>query len=414
MNNDFFSQYFSYVEDTECPKFYHRWCALSGVAALLGRDYFLQHGHFTLNPNMYTMLIGVPGTRKSTAIKLMKKVLTVAGYENFSADKTSKEKFLLDLHEQLEEEGDISSLMDSNLWGDDDASSKAPAEMYVAADEFNDFIGSGNIEFISLLGSLWDYEGTYTSKIKNGKSVSIPNPTINILGGNTSAGFSIAFPTEILGQGFFSRLLLIYGEPTGRKITFPKQPSPEERNALATYMRAIKDTCRGAAVLSQKAETLLDKIYTQWTSLDDVRFENYSNRRFTHLLKLCLIVSAARLSKEVSEEDVIHANTVLAHTEHLMPKALGEFGKSRYSDVSQKIITILERATKPVPATQLIKEIHSDVDNMQIGMEIIKGLQIADKIFVVNGGYMAKKRKQKEMDSELFNASILTEEERNY
>jgi len=344
----------------------------------------------------------------------MKGVLTSTGYDKLSADKTSKEKFLLDLHEQ-QESADADALMDTNLWGEMDASNRTPSEMYVAADEFNDFIGSGNLEFISLLGSLWNYEGVYTSKIKNGKSVSIPNPTINILGGNTPTGFAIAFPTEILGQGFFSRMLLIYGEPTGKRITFPKAPDPKEKEDLVAYLRAIKDTCRGPATLSKEAEYLLDKIYKQWISLEDVRFENYSNRRFDHLLKCCLVMSAARMGTQVTGEDVIHANTVLSHTEHLMPKALGEFGKSRHSDISQKIITILERATKPVLPKDIIKEIHSDVDNMQVGMEILKGLQIADKIFFVQGqGYLAKQRKRKEMDGELFDISILTEEERSY
>ncbi|MFK5283171.1 hypothetical protein ACI3PL_26730, partial [Lacticaseibacillus paracasei] len=80
---------------------------------------------------------------------------------------------------------------------------KTPAESFIAADEFNNFIGLGNTDFISILGELWDYEGVYDYRLKNSKSVFIPYPTISILGGNTPTGFSQAFPPESIGQGFF-------------------------------------------------------------------------------------------------------------------------------------------------------------------------------------------------------------------
>jgi energy-coupling factor transporter ATP-binding protein EcfA2 len=414
-NSNFFDLYFKYIGETECPLFYHRWCALSGIGAMLGRNYFIQHGHFTINPNMYVMLIGSPGTRKSTAIKIMKSLVVASGYTYTSADKTTKEKFLLDLHEQNESESE-NNILDANIWGSgkDNAINLPPAEMYIAADEFNDFIGNGNIEFISLLGSLWDYNGVYENKIKNGKSVYVNNPTISILSGNTPTGFALAFPVEILGQGFFSRLLLVYGEGTGKRITFPEPPSAELKVELITKLVEIKTKCSGPAKMSSLAKSLLDKIYKTYESLDDVRFESYSNRRFTHLLKLCILHSAARASTEITEDDVIYANTVLAHTEHLMPKALGQFGKSRHSDVIHKIITILEKASAPVSPKDIITAIHSDVDTIATAVDIIKGLHTADKIMLVNGGYLCKRRIRTELDSDIFNIALLHKDELQY
>lgn len=409
-----FDLYFQYTKETECPLFYHRWCILSGIGAMLGRNYYFQHGHFAINPNMYIMLIGSPGTRKSTAIKILKSLIVESGYSNISADKTSKEKFLLDLHEQNESDAD--DILDKNIFGTDRDSyaSKQPAEMFIAADEFNDFIGNGNIEFISLLGSLWDYSGVYENKIKNGKSVYIPNPTINILSGNTPTGFALAFPVEILGQGFFSRLLLIYGEPTGKKIAFPTPPPVELRAELVAKLTELRIKCAGSIVMNNTARMLLDKIYTSDHGISDVRFESYANRRFTHLLKLCLLHAAARLSREITEQDVLYANTVLIHTEHLMPKALGEFGKSRHSDVVNKIMTILEKATAPVLVKEIITAIHSDIDNVSVAVELLKGLEIAEKIQRVNGGYLAKRKIRREADSDTFDINLLSKDELQY
>lgn len=413
LRDDFFSAYLNYTEDTEVPVFFHRWCAIAGIGAYLGRDFCFNHGHFLINPNIYSMLIGNPGTRKSTAIKIMRSLLMQAGYKTVAADKTTKEKFLVDLSGiEAEEEGSKGDVLEQNLWGEDSNEFKEPAEMFIACDEFNDFIGNGNIEFISLLGTLWDYNGIYRNRIKNSKSVAINNPTVSILGGNTPTGFSLAFPTEILGQGFFSRLLLIYGEPSGKKITFPKPPSTEDTRLITEYLKLIKTKVRGAAKLDSTSEKLLDKIYKGWQGLDDVRFESYSNRRFTHLLKLCLIHAAARCSVEITEDDVIYANTVLTHTEHLMPKALGEFGKSRNSDVSHKIMQLLDSATGVVPLKEIWKAVHNDLEKMNDLTELMRNLVAADKIQSINGGFLPKRKMIEEVNNGILNYDLLTEEEK--
>lgn len=413
MREDFFSAYLAYTGETEVPTFFHRWSAIAGIGAYLGRGFAFNHGHFLIHPNIYSMLIGNPGTRKSTAIKLVKSLIQKAGYKTIAADKTTKEKFLVDLSGiEIEEEGKQGDILEQNLWGDEDETAKEPAEMFIMADEFNDFIGNGNIEFISLLGTLWDYSGTYRNRIKNSKSVAINNPTISILGGNTPTGFSLAFPTDILGQGFFSRLLLIYGEPTGRKITFPKPPDEAETKNLVEFLKLIKHKVRGAATLTPTAEKLLDKIYRTWKGVDDVRFESYSNRRFTHLLKLCLVFSASRLSSTIDEYDVIYANTVLSHTEHFMPVALGEFGKARHSDVSHKIMQVLDAAVSVLTIKDIWKAVHNDLEKMTDLTELLRNLVVADKIQSVSGGFLPKRKLVEDVSNDVLDYSLLTEEEK--
>lgn len=409
-SGDFFSMYFEYTRNTECPAFFQRWASIAGIGAFLGRGYNLLHGHFPIYPNTYCMLIGSPGTRKSTSIKLIKSLIAQAGYQNIAADKTTKEKFMMDLAGiDGDTQDTVTSLDALNIFGDSyDTEDK---EIFIAADEFNDFIGNGNIEFISLLGTLWDYNGVYRNRVKNSKSISISNPTVSILGGNTPTGFSLAFPVEILGQGFFSRLLLVYGEPTGKKIPFPIPPDPKHTAYLIEYLTQIKQTASGTALLEPAAKSLLEKIYHQWQGLEDVRFDSYSNRRFTHLLKLCLIVSAARLSNSISEFDVLYANTILAHTEHLMPKALGEFGKSKHSDVVHKIMQMLDATTQILTLREIWKGVHQDLDKITDLSELLRSLTMADKVQAVNGGFLPKKKVLVEISDSMVDYSLLTREE---
>ncbi len=410
MREDFLSSYLIYTKDTECPTTFHRWSALSIVGAWLGRRLSFQLGHFKVNPNLYVMLMGSPGTRKSSAIKIASALMKQAGYTNICADRVTKEKFLLDLAGE-DTQHSASDILDANLFG----AASDPAEILVAADEFNNFIGHGNIEFLSLLGVLWDHNGSFQNRVKNSKSIEITDPTVSILSGNTPTGFSLAFPVESIGQGIFSRLLLVHGEPSGKKITFPEPPTPEETRIVLDYLVNIRSSCYGTVKLTDPAKTLLDHIYKSWKGLDDVRFESYSNRRFTHLLKLCIIVAACRCSSTLTDEDVIYANTILTHAEHTMPQALGSFGKARHSDVAHKLLQILDAAHGILTLKDLWKNLHTDLEKLTDLAEILKNLVAADKIIQHNNGFLLKRKLIEESsDSNTVDYSLLTPEERKY
>ena len=414
MKEDFFSEYISYCGKTEVPAIFNRWAAITGLGAMLGRQYHFDHGHFHIYPNIYCMLIGSAGTRKGTAIKLMRRLVEQTGFTKFAAERTSKEKFLLDLAGEGET-GELltpEQLLDANLFGTD--SSRPDCEMFVAIDEFNDFIGNGNIEFISMLGNMWDYHGLYKNRIKTGKSVEINNPTISIIGGNTPTGFSLAFPTDILGQGFFSRLLLIYADRTDRRITFPPPPGLDETRRILDMLGRIKQTAIGSARLSSGAERLLDKIYQRGISVDDVRFESYSNRRFTHLLKLTILCSAARTTATIDQEDVIYANTILTAAEHAMPRALGEFGKAKHSDVSHKIIQLAESTHQILTFKEIWKHVSNDLEKMSDLGTLLQNLVAAEKLQLVPGnkGFLPKRKILEETDSSMVDYNLLSAEER--
>jgi hypothetical protein len=409
MRDDFFSSYLIYTSDTEAPITFHRWSALAVLGAWLGRRFTFQLGHFTLAPNLYVMLMGSPGTRKSTSIKIASSLIQSAGYTNVAAARTTKEKFLLDLSGDSNEA--TQDILTANLFGSD---SGETAEILVAADEFNNFIGNGNIEFLSLLGELWDYNGIFKNRVKNSKSIEIRDPTVTILSGNTPTGFALAFPADSIGQGIFSRLILVHGEPSGKRITFPEPPSPESTKVMLDYLVEIRSVCYGSLHISPEAKKLLDAIYKSFKGMPDVRFDSYANRRFTHLVKLCTIVAASRISTILSEDDVIYANTILSHAEHTMPQALGSFGKGKHSDVAHKILQILGSSYEVTPLRDLWKHVHTDLERMTELADILRNLVAADKIVQTNIGFLLKRAVIEEASGDYVDYGFLTEEERKY
>jgi hypothetical protein len=177
-------------------------------------------------------------------------------------------------------------------------------------------------------------------------------------------------------------------------------------------LQEIRAKCQGLVTLEPAAASLLEKIYTTFQGFEDVRFESYFTRRFTHLLKLCLICAASRVSRVVQEQDVIMANTILTHTEYLMPKALGEFGKAKDSDIIHKVMQLLEGATKPLTLQELHALTIQDTGKQSVLTDILSSLRAAEKVQFIDGGFLPKKKLRVEVSGDTLDFTLLTREER--
>lgn len=421
--------YLRYVEHTESPYNYHRWCIIGGINVLLGRGVYTDHGHSRIFPNNFTLLVGEPASRKSTSILLTKKLLAEAGYTNFAASKTTRERFFLDLA-GIEVDDDSAgrtsnskrpnydSTTELNLFGE--IADRTPREAFIAADEFTTFTRMGNMEFFDDLGQMWDWDSEtilFEDRVKNSKSVKVYQPTINILAGTTSENFNRAFPPETLGTGFLSRLLLIYGKRSERKYAFPKTPSEQEKAELVNRLASIRGNTNSNSPRhvrrSPGGEKLLEDIYYADSILVDPRFSFFTQRRFTHLLKLCLTVSVALGKDEIDEEVAIVANTYLTAAEFSMPNAIGEFGKSKNSDVADKIVKLLEGAIKPLPITEIWKNVMRDIGKMADLVNLMQGLETAKRVQLITGprgGFLPFKEPARE--AKYVDWNLLTKEEK--
>lgn len=397
---DFLDAYLQYTLDTEATATFHRWSVIVGVGAWLERNIWIQHGANKFFPNHYTMLLGESGSRKSAAIKGFIKILRLAGYKTIAAEKTSKEKFLQDLAAQHSQ--DPEGLGDETvdiLFGPE-LSENSITPMLIAADEANDFFGINNLEFLSILGSLWDKNDVYENRLKGSKSDFIPNPTISILSGNTPSNFAKAFPSDIIGQGFFSRILLIHGERTRPKIAWPTPPSPESTAAIVTMLQQMREVMKGELLISPEAKELTTHLYETMEPGEDHRFDSYHNRKFTHLLKLCLVLCACKMQMVLDIDTVIQANTYLTYIERLMPKALGQYGKVQNSDVTNKVLEIVDRSPYPILLKDIWKQVDRDCGSMKELGEIMQKLMFADRVQSIPGQGFLPVRKMIE-DSDL-------------
>lgn len=404
---NFFNSYLEITGGTEVPTFFRRWAIITGLGAFVGRSVYYKFGSTNIYPNMYVIFIAEPGSKKSSAIVTVKRLLAKAGYANLAAEKTTKAQFIMDLAGALPRGSTTDS--QNNLYSFD--LNNTPAECFIVADEFTDFFGDNILDFVAFLGVLWDYEGTYRGKTKHGGVAEISNPTISILSGSTPSTFADTFPIESIGQGFFSRLIPVYSEGVRKRITFPPKPSEEDINYIIDSMQDIQLKCTGEMTMTKRAEKLLDNIYVDWTPIQDARFAHYGTRRLIHLIKLAMIHTLSRKSMQIDTKDIIQANTILSHTEHSMPRALGEFGKSKNASVAHKLLGLLERSDNVVDFSSLWAYVSNDLLSLGDLGEILRGLVAANKIQAIDGGFLAKKKKIEIVHNDYINYSYLTKGE---
>jgi hypothetical protein len=374
---DLLKFYNSYVGLNEAPEVFHRWSLLTCLSAALSRNVWAANGHFRIYPNLYVMLMGDPGTRKSTAVGIAKEVLKNSGFMHFAATQTSKEQFYRDL--------EIAGLENPEL--------SSTSQQFVCADEFNNFIGENNTGFISALTELFDCKDEFKARFKKDVSI-INNPSVQILGGNTHANFGIAFPPSIIHNGFLSRMLLIYGQRTTVKIAWLRAPKLSEREKLQNHLQSMRTDLKGELTYTPEAIRALEEIYHSWEDLEDSRFTHYAQRRHVHLLKLCVICACAALKLVIQKQDVILANTLLYAAEEDFSKALGEFGKARTSEEASLIMNILYNAQHPLSSSQLYKAVANQIDKITVFEDIMAGLNRAGKIENIGKGFVAKVHKR--------------------
>lgn len=393
------------LEKQEAPAIYHRWTLASTIGALLGRQFYMPFGSSIIYPNQYVMLMGTPGTRKGSAMNIGRDLLRKLGYTRFSASRTSLERFLMDMRQtDISLEADIEELV-----------LESPSESYIFAGEFVDFMAPKDIPFINLLTNLWDNLDEYRHPKIQGKSVEVYKPTVNLFGGSTPQTFSIAFPPEVIGTGFTSRLLLIHSEPTGKQVAWPALLDPMVQEQMVCHLRTIREQVIGEADFTTKAKALATEIYQNEIHIDDSRFAFYQQRRYTHLLKLALIIAASDLSLTVKDEHILKANTMLAAAEKQMPRALGEFGKSRYAETANEILQWMGKKSRPVNVSEIFKAVSRSVKNLPELQEILQNLKVAEKIQVKNiqgkQGYVTKYTEIPNWKKDFLENSWLTSEE---
>jgi hypothetical protein len=332
--SNWITSYLQLVENTEPPQRYHLWTAITTIGAMLSRKCTIELGPETFFPSLYTVLIGPPGVRKGTAIKYMvNEILNHIKGFTMGPSAVTKEQLCVELETaQTQENIDGSILTHSSL--------------FIIAPELIVFMRENDHERLGYLCDLYDGLTHFEYKTKTSGSNYIVNPGLWLLGATTPNWIEIAMKQLGVGGGITSRIIFVYSAKKGKHISITRMPGFDKslQTALINDMAEIKQLSGKFHITNEADDTFTDWYDGRYknTRIDDSRFASFWDRLPSMIIKVAMIVSAAKRSTMVVEaQDIVNSVRLLEHILPEMPQAFGGLGYSLLSSQTEAIRNVL-------------------------------------------------------------------------
>lgn len=319
--------YLAYTAESESPEEYHLWTGISVIAGVLSRHVFFDMGYFLLYPNMFVVLVGPPGRcKKSTAMRIGRDIMKSVPSVKFTADSTTREKLIINLSQALK---DGSSAMTAH------------------STEFATMLTSSGMDMVVFLTDIFDCPPVWEHDTKSGGKNTIKAPFLNLLGATTPDWISRAMPLDTIGVGLTSRIVFIHHDTPREADPIPKLTDAQKALAQLLIGDLIAvSTLSGEFRLSDEA----DGHYRTWyrarlsnpNPSGDPRLAGYFERKPMHLLKLSIIIAAAKRDGLIIEEDdMTEAMEILERIESRMTRVFIGVGKNPLHADKEAVLTAI-------------------------------------------------------------------------
>lgn len=386
---DWITAYLEYVEDTEPPRSYHLWTAISCIAGAMQRKTYFTWGFEKIYPNLYVILVGPAGkTRKGTAMNLGMDIFKELRLPT-SAEKITREQLIKKLKEAVR-------TFSENV--DGQKQPKIHCSLTAFSKELSVFLGQRDIDFLALLTDWYDCHDNWKYETKNSGKFEIKGIFFNLLGATAPDWLQSMLPVEAIGGGFTSRCIFVCEWEKGKIIPEPEvtEDMLKLRGALVADLQRIM-LLKGNFEFSKESR----KEYVKWYKLQDSmirkgkapirdgRFGAYCERRATLIKKLGMIMSASRTTAGVIDIiDFNRARAIMETTERNMATVFGGLGHATTGNATYMVLEyISKRGT--VNKSEVMEFFYQDIDLTTLDivertLEVMKAITIKhDKAEVI-------------------------------
>ena len=363
---DWFDSYIKYTDSLESPLLFHKWVAVSTIAAVLQRKCRLDWGMMTHYPNLYIVLVAPSGkARKGTAMGPGYDLLDDLGIK-MAAEAITREALIRELKNST----------DTIIY--EDGRTEFHASLTIFSQELTVFLGYNNQQLISDITDWFDCRKHWTYRTKNMGTDDIIGVWVNLIGATTPDLIQTSLPLESIGIGLTARMIFVY-ENRKRKCVPVPFLTEEEINLRELLLQDLEKMylLRGNFTYTQE---FMDKWVPWYTDLDnnkpfdDEKFSGYFERRQVYLLKLSMIFSASRSDEmKLTSEDFDRALGLMKDTEVKMPYTFSGVGKSSIADVVNRVMTEIA-LQKTCTFAHLMGRFYRDVDKITL-QKIISSLE---------------------------------------
>lgn len=308
-------------------------------------------------PNLYVMLIGKPGTGKTTAMTEIFNLLSCSGVK--LAPKSSSASGLYDCLAASQQT--LSTAHGPLIF----------SSLAIVIDELAVWMPMYDNSLMGFLCTVWDNPHFHSQVLRTKEIKPIENPSANMLVGVQPAYLGSILPPTAHEQGILARCIMIYtGEVIKYNLSFGNEISGkidgEAFNLLIAGLKRIKNMI-GTMVFTDEAQAELIKFYDTPPTLEDAKFQNYNARRIVFAAKLAMVASAA-LSNDmcINADHVRWGINSLIDCEVMMPEIYKEMRKPESAKVMADVYSWArtqyhKSGQKPIPGHRIIHMLQNNV-----------------------------------------------------
>lgn len=308
----------TYTEGTPTVPIYRLWSAITGLGGILERRVWMHSQMLTLYPSLFTLLVGTPGTGKTNAIRPLAELWRASGPNIHISPSNMTRASLLDGLEAAKRVVPDTNRLDLLEYH----------TMLVAADEFGVLCPAHDLEFLSVLNTIFDCPPIYEETRRFNKTrTEIIQPQLIILAGTQPGFLASMLPETAWSMGFTSRLIMIY---SGKKVDVELFTIPDKReDQFAKLQQRLLEMTewKGEMIWTMDAQDAIKAWYRAKMAPVPMhsKLAHYNERRGLHVMKLSMIASASRGNDfRIEAEDFIRARDWLLEAEQFMPDVFRE------------------------------------------------------------------------------------------
>jgi len=352
---DWYEAYLKYQDNSEPPTLFKKWAAMSTIAGVLQRKCFMVWEDL-IYPNMYVVICGPSGNRKSTAIRPVRQLLQALEVP-IGSDSVTREGLIKTMTSN-------EKVIDPPI----DFLEPTHSSITIISSELAVFLGVNNPQFLSALTDWYDCQSPWIYSTRGRGDELVRGIWVNLIGCITPMMVRQSLPRNAIGGGLTSRIIFVYGEGRSKLVSRPTYGE----DTLAEFDELLTDLIdmgelQGEFKFTQEYENRYadwyEESYHNPPSHLSADFAAYLERRPMHVRKLSMIFNASRDGDMLLDvEDFDRALALIEETEVDMPKVFSVYGDLEEAELFQRILTYVKVHT-PLTMGALMGQFYKDISS---------------------------------------------------
>ncbi len=376
---NFIDYFIDYTKYAESPTEFWRWAAITGIAATLRANVFIQTQVGTIYPNIYTILYSDSGVaRKGAPCKIIGKLVKQAGTTKFIEGRASMQGVIRELGMQYTNEfGHVISGASGILYSEELSS-------FMVADPAT----------IPILTDIYDYHEQWSSTLIASGQTKLKELCVCMLAASNSDMFRNTYTEMAIKGGLLGRTFIINEAAARHKRSLLDLPNGDMApiEPLINHLRTLT-RYKGPVKCTSQAQTTYNEWYYQIpdeVSRDKIGF---GSRLGTHVLKVAISLAASReeFNYEIIEDDILQSIDLIQKIRKGYRNLMMGIGSATNSyQISLVVKAIAVEKGHCISREKLVQRVFGDVDLEHLD-EIVTMLTqagyIVEKSYQMQPGY---------------------------